>query len=66
MAALIIETRNSKNLKLIADLAKQLGIKVKSVSVEDVEDLIFGEMIHEAKTGEKVSKEDLLTALQIK
>ena len=32
MAALIIETENSKNLKLIADLAKQLGIKVKSVS----------------------------------
>ena len=32
MAALLIESTNPKNLKLIAELAKQLGSKVKSIS----------------------------------
>ena len=34
MAALIIESTNLKNLKLIAELAKQLGSKVNSISDE--------------------------------
>ena len=34
MAALLIESTNPKNLKLIAELAKQLGSKVKSISDE--------------------------------
>lgn len=66
MAALIIESTNSKNLKLIAELAKQLGIKVKSVSLEDKEDYIFGEMIQKAKTGVLISKDDLFNTLQNK
>jgi hypothetical protein len=64
MAALIIESNNSKNLKLIAELAKQLGSRVKSVSLENMEDFIFGEMINESKTGDLISKEDLLKTLQ--
>ncbi len=65
MAALIIETSNPKSLKLIAELAKQLGSKVKSISPNDIEDVLFGEMIDNAKTGEYVSKEDLLKFLQV-
>ena len=34
MAALLIESTNPKNLKLIAELAKQLGSKVNSISDE--------------------------------
>ncbi|TKC00798.1 amidohydrolase family protein [Pedobacter cryophilus] len=41
MAALIIESTNSKNLKLIAELAKQLGSRVKSVSDEALIDFEF-------------------------
>ena len=41
MAALIIESTNSKNLKLIAELAKQLGSRVKSVSDKDLIDFEF-------------------------
>lgn len=63
MATLIIETSNAKNLKLIADLAKQLGSKVKSISKTDLEDITFGKMMDEVKTGEFVSKEELLKKL---
>ncbi len=57
MAALIIETNNPKSLKLIAELANQLGSRVKSISVTDMEDVFFCEMIDKAKTGEYVSTE---------
>ncbi len=66
MAALIIETTNSKNLKLIAELAKRLGSNVKTISIEDMEDLVFGEMIHKAKSGELISKEELFNKLAIR
>lgn len=63
MAALIIETTNTRNLKLIAELAKQLGINVKSISIDDMEDMLFGEMIDKAKTGKYVSKKALIEKL---
>lgn len=63
MAALLIETTDSKNLKLIAELAKQLGGKVKSISLTEMEDIVLGEMMAEAKTNEYISKEDLFKSL---
>ncbi len=63
MAALIIETSNTKSLKLISELAKQLGSSVKSISMDDMEDMLFGEMIDKAKTGKYISKAALLEKL---
>lgn len=64
MDALLIEPSDLKSFKLISEMAKQLGSRVKSISIEDKEDLVLGEMMKGAKTGEYVSKEDLLKKLR--
>lgn len=64
MEALLIEPSDPKSFKLISEMAKQLGSRVKAISIEEKEDLVFGQMMTEAKTGEYVSKETLLKKLR--
>jgi hypothetical protein len=66
MAALIIESNNLANLKVLAAMAKQLGDNVKAIDIEDLEDLLFGKMMEKAKTGKKVSKDTIMNTLGIK
>ena len=63
MAALIIESKNPENLKILALLAKKLGDKVKSISLDDTEDMLFGEMMQKDETGKYVSKDVLFKKL---
>lgn len=39
---------------------------VMSINDEQLEDLVFGKMMEEAKTGETVSKEDVIKSLRSK
>jgi len=66
MAALIIESKNPKNLKLLADLARQLGDTAKSISANDVEDLLLGAVMDREKTGMYVSKDEIMKKLVVK
>jgi len=66
MGAIIIRTRTKSNLKLLKDLATKLGEDVQLLSEEQTEDLTFGEMMQESKTGEHVTREDIMKALRIK
>lgn len=66
MAALVIESSNPSNLKLLAELAKKMGDYATSIQSADVEDLFFGEMINTEKTGEQVSREDVMRKLNTK
>ncbi len=65
MSALIIKA-DKKSKKILSDLAKKLGGNVMSINDEQLEDLVFGKMIDDAKTGETVSKEDFLKSLRSK
>jgi hypothetical protein len=65
METLIIRTQNKKNSKLLKELAIQLGESVQSVTPEQAEDLAFGEMMQEAKTGTLSSREAIMSALNI-
>jgi hypothetical protein len=65
MATLIIESKNPGNLKVLAAMAKQLGDYVKAVHTEDLEDLLFGNMMEKAKTGKKVSRAVVMKALDV-
>ncbi len=60
MAALIIESNNPKNLKLLAEIAKKMGDKVQSISVDDMEDLVFGKMMDKEKTGKTVLRDEVM------
>lgn len=66
MAALIIESKNPANLKVLAAMAKQLGDTVKAVDIEDIEDLLFGKMMEKTKTGKTVSKATIMETLGVK
>lgn len=63
MAAIFIESDDAKNLKLLTDLAKQLGIKVSKLSVPEVEDIHLGMLIKREKTGKTVSRDSIMKLL---
>lgn len=64
METIIIQTNSKSTSKLLLSLTKKLGEKAQILSPETAEDLAFGLMIQQAKTGKKVSKESILTALK--
>lgn len=66
MSALIIESKNPENLKILSSLAKMLGDQVKAIDVEEIEDLLFGKMMENVKTGDKVSRENIMKSLGVK
>lgn len=65
MSALIIKA-DKKSKKILSDLVKKLGGNVMSINDDQLEDLVFGKMMEEAKTGETVSKEEVIKSLQSK
>ncbi|SEL72353.1 hypothetical protein [Parapedobacter koreensis] len=64
MATLIIESSDPKNVKLLTELAKRLGDRVKSISATETEDLLLGDLMNSVKTGEYVDKVDVMSALR--
>jgi len=64
MATLIIESSDPKNVKLLTELAKKLGDRVKSISATETEDLLLGDLMNAVKTGEYVDKASVMRALR--
>lgn len=63
MSAIVIQGKK-KDIKLLEKLAQKIGGKVSSLSDEQVEDINFGEMLDEAKTGEEVSRNTIMEKLK--
>ena len=57
MAALIIKSQNPENLTLLSEIARNMGDTAQTISMDDVEDILFGEMMNKSKTGKIVSRE---------
>jgi hypothetical protein len=57
MAGVILHTDSSKNLELIIQLAKKLGISTKKLTKEEIEDYGLSIAINEGRTGEYVDTE---------
>jgi len=66
MGAIVIEADDTKNLSLIATIAKQLGGSVKRLSAAQLEDLQLTLFIQREKTGKKASREDVFKVLDKK
>jgi hypothetical protein len=62
MSAIVINT-DSKNSRILAELAKRLGGEVTPISDEQLEDLMLGSMMDREKTGKTVSKERIMKLL---
>ena len=66
MGVLLINTANSKELKLVRELLDRMKIKNMEISRDDNEDFLFGEMIKKEKTGELVTRNTIMKKLKAK
>ncbi len=63
MQSILIQTNSKSTQKLLIQLAQKLGNKVSILKPSMVEDLAFGTMIQDAKTGKTVSKKSIVSLL---
>jgi len=67
MGAIIIKTDSKNgNLKLLKELAKQLGAQVTVIDDEQYEDFALGQLMQTEQTGELVSREAVFKKLKNK
>jgi hypothetical protein len=64
MTGVILHTDSSKDLELIIQLAKKLGISTKKLTQDEIEDYGLSSAINEGKTGEYVDTEIFLKELR--
>jgi len=56
MGAIVIKSRNTKNLKLLSDFAEQLGETVDKLTTAEAEDIKLGLFMKKEKTGKSISR----------
>ena len=64
MQSILIQTNSKSTQKLLIQLAQKLGNKVSILKPSLIEDLAFGTMIQDAKTGKTVSKKSIVSLLK--
>lgn len=63
MSAIVIKSKNSKNIKLLTMLAEQLGETVSKLTSSQAEDIQLGMMMKKEKTGKLVSRKTIFKHL---
>lgn len=63
MGAILIKADKKSN-KILFDLAKKLGANVFSVRDEQFEDFALGTLMDSVKTGENVSRDEIMKKLK--
>jgi hypothetical protein len=63
MSAIVIESKNSKNIKLLTELAQQLGVTVNKLTSSEAEDIQLGLLMKKEKTGKTVSRKAIFKHL---
>ena len=64
MEGAILHTDSDKDLGLILQLAKKLGISTKKLSKEEIEDYGLSSAISEGRTGEYIDTDSFLEELR--
>jgi gas vesicle protein len=65
MDSLLIAPRNKKELRLISDVLKKMGIASKSLTLEEKEDIGLGMAMKEVDRSKKVSANLILQKLRV-
>ncbi len=63
MEAIVIQS-DSKTIKILKELAEKMGEKATILSESQMEDLALGKLMNKVKTGNSVSRESIMKALQ--
>lgn len=64
METLILKSDSAINIKLIAEIAKKMGIKAKILTEQEKEDMGLLNAIKKGKTGQYVNNEDFIKKLR--
>jgi predicted transcriptional regulator len=64
MNALIITSSNKTDLKFFAELAKRTGVKIKSISEEELLDFGLIKAMSEGRESKVISKEKVMSKLK--
>jgi hypothetical protein len=64
MEGVILHTDSSKDLELIIQLAKKLGISTKKLTKDEIEDYGLSIAINEGRTGEYIDTEIFMKELR--
>ena len=63
MGAIVIKSDNNKNLKLLTELAEQLGESVNKLTSSQAEDIQLGMLMKKEKTGKTVTRASIFKHL---
>jgi len=63
MKAIILESNNSSDIRLLIELAKKLKIRAKILSSEEKEDIALANAILQEESGEYLTEEELKNKL---
>ena len=63
METLIIRTKSKSNAKLLFELSKKIGDQVVILPPEQTEDFALGLLMDKMKTGETVTRRDIMKEL---
>jgi len=63
MAAVVIQSKSEKNLKILKELADKLGASFTNIDADQLEDLVLGTLMNKEKTGKEVSRETIMKKL---
>lgn len=63
MKAIILESNNSSDIKLLVELAKKLNIRTKILSSEEKEDIALANAMLQEESGKYLTEEELLNKL---
>ncbi len=64
MKSAILTSASNKNLKILIELAKQLGIKTKILTEEQLEDIGLSKAIKQGRTGDFVDTDEFVNSLK--
>ncbi len=66
MKSILLTTNSKKDLQLLTAIAKRIGVKVKILSKEQVEDLGLAQAIKQGRTGKFINTDKFLKSHLIK
>jgi len=63
MESVVISGNSKKDIKLLADIARKMGLSVKYLTEDDLEDFVMSKAILEGKTGDFIDANEFLISI---
>ena len=63
MEAILIQPKNKSEFKFLAAMLKKLNVNIKTLNIEDKEDLGLIELMKQTDRSQKVTREDVMAKL---